>query len=226
MIPLTPDLILNAYACGIFPMAESHTNKEVFWVDPEVRGIIDLDHLHISRSLTRVIKSNRFKISVNRDFRSVIKGCSELGPSRHDSWINESIFNVFCELQELGYAHSIEIWLNKKLVGGLYGVSIGAAFFGESMFSKESNASKIALVHLVDRLRHGNFILLDTQFVTPHLASLGAKEIPRGIYLDKLKIAVGREANFCNPDHSPVCGAKPESICFSSSSMQRSTQTS
>ena len=226
MIPISPELILDAYACGIFPMAETRSDEEVFWVDPEIRGVLELDHFHISRSLHRTIRSNRFTISVNREFRNVINSCSEFSPKRKDTWINSQILNVFCQLHELGYAHSIECWNNKKLVGGLYGLSLGAAFFGESMFSKESNTSKIAFVHLVDRLKQGNFTLLDTQFVTPHLKSLGVKEMPRGLYLDKLRDAIQREANFCSPNYPPVCGALPESINFSSVLMQRNTQTS
>ena len=190
-------------------MAEDRDDDDVFWVDPETRGVLPLDRFHVSRSLKKTIRSGRFKISVNYHFRSVIEACAESTSHRPNSWINDSIINVYCELQNMGHAHSVECWDGKKLVGVLYGVSLGAAFFGESMFSRISDASKVALFHLVGRLKHGGFKLLDTQFITPHLAKLGAEEMGRKIYLDKLQTAIKSKANFCSLSYSPSCGVPP-----------------
>ncbi len=210
LIPLTPDIVLNAYSCGIFPMAENHTDTDVFWVNPKMRGIIPLDNFHIPRSLSKKIRSGQYMISVNRNFRHVISACAMINSDRPESWINESIIDVYCQLQDIGHAHSVECWLDDDLVGGLYGVSIGAAFFGESMFSKKTNASKVALVYLIERLINSGFFLLDTQFVTPHLKTFGAIEITRERYIEKLNIAIQRNAEFCSSNYPPICGAAPE----------------
>ena len=189
---VTPDLLLRAYRAGIFPMSESRDNPEVFWVDPKMRGIIPLEGFHISRSLKKVMLRNRFTVSYDTAFRDVLRGCAD----REDTWINETIFALYEALHDQGDAHSIEIWQDHKLVGGVYGVTIGAAFFGESMFSTARDASKVALAYLVDRLRVGGFQLFDTQFITDHLASLGAVEVSRAIYRKRLAKALILSANF------------------------------
>ena len=175
MEKLTPEVLLYAYASGVFPMAESSESDEIFWFNPEKRGVLPLDGLHISRSLRKVMKSRRYKVTANQCFSDVIAACAD----REETWINAEITELYTALNRLGRAHSIEVWERGALVGGLYGVSIGAAFFGESMFSHQSNASKIALVGLVARLNLGGYSLLDMQFLTPHLASLGGVEITR-----------------------------------------------
>ncbi len=169
---LTPQLLLRAYASGLFPMAESAEDKRLFWVDPKERGVFPLDRLHISRSLAKVIKSDKFTISADRDFDGVLDGCAN-APGRQKTWINAEIRRLYGELFALGHVHSIEAYADGDLVGGLYGVSLKAAFFGESMFSLAADASKVALAHLVARLRFGGFTLLDAQFLTPHLESSG-----------------------------------------------------
>jgi len=175
---LTADMLLRAYALGVFPMAESREDPEVFWVDPRWRGIVPLEAFHISRSLARHIRRGGFEVSVNRDFDGTLRGCAD----RPETWINDTIFRLYTTLHDRGFAHSLEVWEDGALVGGVYGVTLGAAFFGESMFSRRSNASKVALAYLVDRLRLGGFQLFDTQFITAHLRSLGAVEIPRADY--------------------------------------------
>ena len=227
MLPLSPDLVLNAYACGVFPMAERRDDDEVFWIDPEIRGVLPLDRFHMPKRLARTIRSGRFKISANCEFRAVITACAAPNERRPESWINDPIIDVYCELHARGHAHSVECWEDERLVGGLYGVSLGAAFFGESMFSRARDASKVALAHLVARLRAGGFLLLDTQFVTPHLASFGVEEVPRGTYLEWLRQAIAREADYCPPGYSPACGAPAVSPAASGvSAMHSSTQTS
>ena len=200
---LTPDILLSAYRAGIFPMAESATTKNIFWVDPEYRGIIPLNKFHVSKSLRRVIMKVDYQISVNTSFEKVIKMCA----ARTETWINHEIITNYCLLHQRGHAHCLEVWNNKKLIGGIYGVSIGAVFFGESMFSKENNASKIALAYLIHRLRETGFKLFDTQFLTPHLASLGAIEIPKTKYKILLFQAVEEVANFCAANYSPDVSA-------------------
>ncbi|TQL17343.1 leucyl/phenylalanyl-tRNA--protein transferase [Zymomonas mobilis] len=170
-------LLLSAYATGIFPMSDSRETDEVYWVEPKKRGILPLDHFHLSRSLAKVIRSDRFSVTADRDFEAVIDLCAEPTEERPDSWINPPIRAAYCLLHRLGYAHSVECWQDGRLVGGLYGVRLGYAFFGESMFSRVSNASKVALAWLVARLKAGGFTLLDCQFITDHLASMGAVEI-------------------------------------------------
>ena len=189
---LTPNLILNAYAQGIFPMAESREDDELFWLDPDVRGVIPLDGFHISRSLRKTILREPYQIKIDTDFAGVIKGCAD----REETWINAPIFSVYMDLFHAGHAHSIEVWDRQQLVGGVYGVTLKGAFFGESMFSRRPDASKIALAYLVSRLKAGGFKLLDTQFLTPHLASLGGVEIPRASYRRALQDALSVEANF------------------------------
>ena len=195
-VELTPALILRAYGCGLFPMAEGKAEADVFWVDPEKRGVIPLDRFHVPRRLARTVRAGHFEIAVDRDFARVMRGCARRTGRRPESWINGSIFEAYCALHRQGHAHSIEAWREGRLAGGLYGVVLGAAFFGESMFSAERDASKVALVHLVARLRAGGFALLDTQFVTPHLTRFGAVEMPRARYLARLAHALQREASF------------------------------
>jgi len=208
---LTPDLLLHGYSIGIFPMAEHRDDPEVFWVDPRRRGVFPLDGFHISRSLTRRIKSNSYRIGVNEDFMGVIDGCAD----RAETWINDVIRRHYQSLHARGHAHSLELWDGADLIGGVYGVVLGAAFFGESMFSRRTDASKIALAYLVDRLREAGFQLFDTQFVTDHLASLGAVEIPRAEYHKRLNQAKNKHADFTRPE-IPT----PQVL------LQRSTQTS
>ena len=193
---LTPALILRAYGCGLFPMAESKAERDVFWVDPETRGVIPLDRFHVPRRLARTVRAGRFRITVDRDFPRVMRGCARRTGRRPESWINGPIFEAYCALHRQGHAHSVEAWQDEALVGGLYGVVLGAAFFGESMFSTERDASKVALVHLVSRLTAGAFTLLDTQFVTPHLKRFGAVEMTRARYLSQLADALTRSATF------------------------------
>jgi len=187
---LTPELLLRAYATGIFPMSESQTDPNVYWVEPEMRGILPLDQFHVPKSLKKVVRKNKFKIHCDRAFEQVLDFCAEPAAGRDVTWINQSIRDNVIKLHEMGFAHSVECWREDKLVGGLYGISLGAAFFGESMFSKESDASKVALVHLIARMRLGGFKLLDTQFTTDHLSRFGVIEIPSAQYLDLLDDAL------------------------------------
>jgi leucyl/phenylalanyl-tRNA--protein transferase len=196
MSRLTADLLLNAYAVGIFPMAEHRDDPELFWVDPDQRGVLPLDAFHTSRSLRRVVRRGVFDVRVDSDFGAVVRACAEPTPNRPESWINTEIERLYGELHQRGHGHSVECWREDKLVGGLYGVSLGGAFFGESMFSREENASKVALVHLIARLNVGGFRLLDTQFVTEHLQRFGATEIPRQEYRRLLGEALKLPAQF------------------------------
>jgi leucyl/phenylalanyl-tRNA--protein transferase len=189
---ITPSLLLQAYASGVFPMAESADDDELFWVDPQRRGILPLDGLHVSRRLARSFLRGGFEIGVDRDFAGVLAACAD----RPETWINAPILRLYAELHRMGHAHSVEVWRNGALAGGLYGVALGGAFFGESMFSRMRDASKFALIALVARLRAGGFRLLDTQFVTAHLARLGAVEIGRAAYHQRLQAAIGRPADF------------------------------
>jgi leucyl/phenylalanyl-tRNA---protein transferase len=192
---ITPDLVLQAYSIGLFPMAENAEKDHLFWVDPEARGIFPLDGLIVSRSLAKTVRSERFEIRIDSDFDAVIDGCATSSPERGQTWINGPIRRLYRALFERGDVHTVEAWSDGALAGGLYGVSLGAAFFGESMFHKSRDASKVALVHLVARLRRGGFRLLDTQFVTPHLESLGAVEVPRVKYKGLLEDAVSASAD-------------------------------
>lgn len=189
---ITPGLLLQAYAAGVFPMAESREADEIHWVDPRRRGIFPIDGFHISRSLRRRILSGAFTVTTDRAFDAVIDGCA----GREETWINAEIRSLYLALFEMGHAHSVEVWRGEDLVGGVYGVTLGAAFFGESMFSRATDASKVALAYLICRLRQGGFTLLDTQFLTPHLASLGAVEITRQDYHRRLSKALGTLADF------------------------------
>jgi len=189
-VEVTTDLMLRAYRHGLFPMAEGRAGDKLFWLDPIKRGILPLDRFHLSRRLLRTILSGPYTVTVDRNFAGTIAGCATPLPDRTDTWINPQIERLFTELFRMGHAHSVETWQAGTLVGGLYGVALGGAFFGESMFSFARDASKVALVHLVARLRLGGFTLLDTQFVTGHLAQFGAEEIPRDLYKQLLAAAV------------------------------------
>ncbi|HEY2445439.1 MAG TPA: leucyl/phenylalanyl-tRNA--protein transferase [Rhizomicrobium sp.] len=193
---LTAEMLLEAYAEGVFPMAQRRDGRELYFVSPEERGVIPLDHFHVTRRLARTVRSDLFDVRTDTAFAEVIRACAAPAPGRTESWINAEIVALYCELHRRGHAHSIECWRGGRLVGGLYGVSLGAAFFGESMFSKERDASKVALVHLVGRLKRGGFKLLDAQFLTEHLARFGAVAIPRERYLDCLASAVRMHADF------------------------------
>jgi leucyl/phenylalanyl-tRNA---protein transferase len=204
--PLTPDILLRAYAEGIFPMAERREDAALFWVSPERRGIIPLEGFHVSHRLARTVRSDRFEVKVDTAFAEVMRACAEPAPDRKESWINGQILSLYTLLHERGQAHSVECWRDGELVGGLYGIRLGAAFFGESMFSRERDASKVALVHLVARLKQGGFVLLDAQFLTEHLASFGAVEIARDDYLARLHAAIGKPAEFYCPEPSGSAG--------------------
>jgi leucyl/phenylalanyl-tRNA---protein transferase len=193
---LTPDILIEAYAAGIFPMAESADDPELFWVDPTRRGIIPLDAFHVPRRLKRVLRGGRLQVRCDTKFEAVMRGCAEASDTRPTTWINDEIVQLYSALFARGAAHSVECWHEGELVGGLYGVSLGAAFFGESMFSRMTDASKVALVHLVTRLRLGGYRLLDTQFLTPHLAQFGAIEVTRARYHRMLAEALRYRAVF------------------------------
>ena len=193
---LPAELLLRAYAAGIFPMAESRDDPQVFWVDPKQRGVLPLETFHVSKSLKRVLRRGEFIVRANSAFERVLDECAAPGPGRKDTWINGPIRTAVIELHHLGFAHSIETWKDGKLAGGLYGVALRGAFFGESMFSRATNASKVALVHLVARLRLGGFRLLDTQFVTEHLKTFGCEEIPARDYQKRLESALDYQARF------------------------------
>src|ERR1700676_3387066 len=210
---ITPEVLLRAYACGIFPMAESADDPTLFWVEPEMRGVIPLDGFRISSRLARTVRSDAFAVRVNTDFKAVIDGCAAPQPGRDNTWINKRIRDLYTGLHELGHCHSVEVWVDGDLVGGLYGVSLGRAFFGESMFHHSRDASKVALVHLVARLIAGGFVLLDAQYVTEHLRSFGAVEIPRRRYSTLLDRAIKGEADFWKlPVDQPVSGAEALAI--------------
>lgn len=211
MSELTPELLLHGYSIGIFPMAEHRDDPEVFWVDPRRRGILPLDGFHVSRSLAKALRRSDLQVRVDQDFDGVVAACAD----RSDTWINAEIARLYSALHARGHAHSVELWEGPELVGGVYGVTLGAAFFGESMFSRRTNASKMALAALVDRLNRAGFTLFDTQFLTEHLASLGAIEIPRSLYHARLEQAKERQANFLTPETLPLQAV-----------MQRITQTS
>src|SRR3954452_5458882 len=193
---ITPEVLLRAYACGIFPMAESVDDATLFWVEPEIRGLIPLHGFRISSRLARTVRSDAVRITVNTAFRAVIDGCAAPSPGRDDTWINRRIRDLYTALHEIGHCHSVEAWQGEDLAGGLYGVSLGRAFFGESMFHHARDASKVALVHLVARLIAGGFKLLDTQYVTDHLLSFGAREVPRARYRKLLDAELDGIAEF------------------------------
>ena len=187
------ELLLKAYASGVFPMAESAADPEVFWVRPETRGVIPLEAFHVPKSLRKAIRRRDFEIRFDHDFEAVIDACAEKREERSSTWINAPIREAYVALHRRGHCHSVEAWRDGKLVGGLYGVSLGRAFFGESMFSKATDASKVCLVHLVERLRERGFVLLDTQFTTEHLKRFGAVDVPRGRYEKMLAEAISGE---------------------------------
>ncbi|MCO5157414.1 MAG: leucyl/phenylalanyl-tRNA--protein transferase [Aquamicrobium sp.] len=193
---IAPDLLLRAYANGVFPMAESADDPEVFWVRPEMRGVIPLDAFHVPKSLRKTIQQARFDIRFDSDYSGVIDGCAEAREARPSTWINQPIREAYGELFARGYCHTVEAWRDGALVGGLYGVTLGRAFFGESMFSRERDASKVCLAHLVERLRARGFVLLDTQFTTEHLKRFGAVDVPRAKYETMLEEALQGEAEF------------------------------
>ena len=193
---LTPELMLRAYRIGLFPMAEAREDKELHWLDPDRRGILPLHGFHMPRSLMKTLRSGRFTVTANTAFEHVIQNCAKIRQSEPGTWINHEIERLFIALHRLGFAHSVETWQNGELVGGLYGAALGGAFFGESMFSTATDASKVALVHLVARLRLGGYKLLDTQFITSHLARFGTVEIDRTTYHDLLDVAVESPAKF------------------------------
>jgi leucyl/phenylalanyl-tRNA---protein transferase len=196
MLPVTPDLVLCAYAIGLFPMANDRYDPTVHWIEPRRRGIIPLGAFHVPRSLRKTVRRRRFEVRVDTAFDAVIEACAEERPERPRTWLNDELIAVYCELHRRGSAHSVECWRDGRLRGGLYGVAMGAAFFGESMFSRESDASKVAFVALVERLRAGGFRLLDTQFVTDHLRRFGAVEVSRETYRGLLREALAAPARF------------------------------
>jgi leucyl/phenylalanyl-tRNA--protein transferase len=195
-VEITPEVLLKAYACGIFPMAESAEDPALYWIEPEKRGVIPLEAFHVPGRLARTVRSDRFEVRINHDFEAVLDGCAEPQPGRSRTWINQRIRALYRRLYDIGHCHSVEAYENDRLAGGLYGVCLGRAFFGESMFHRSRDASKVALVHLVARLKAGGFRLLDTQFVTDHLKTFGAIEVSRRQYHRLLEAALVGEADF------------------------------
>lgn len=195
-VELTPQVLLKAYACGIFPMAESADDAGLYWIEPEARGILPLGRFHIPRRLARTVRQDTFEIRVDCHFDAVIAGCAQAAPGRTKTWINARIRRLYGELFKLGHCHTVEAWSDGRLVGGLYGVRLGAAFFGESMFTRVRDASKVALVHLVARLKTGGFRLLDSQFTTDHLKQFGAVDVDRRQYHHLLELAIAADADF------------------------------
>ncbi|WP_428662570.1 leucyl/phenylalanyl-tRNA--protein transferase [Reyranella sp.] len=216
MLEITPELLLQAYRIGVFPMGERRDDPKLYWLDPRLRAVLPLDGFHLPRRLARTVRQGTFEVSADTDFTGVMRACAEPRPGHPESWINEPILALYSELFARGHAHSVECRHDGLLVGGLYGVSVGAAFFGESMFSRQRDASKVALVHLMARLIKGGFRLLDCQFMTDHLRSFGAIEVPRDEFRTKLADAVDRTANF----QRELGGEDPVAI------VQASTRTS
>jgi leucyl/phenylalanyl-tRNA--protein transferase len=209
---LDPDLLLRAYAAGIFPMADKRDADELYWVEPRRRGVLPLDRFHLSRSLAKLLRQDRFELTADRAFETVMRECAAPAPGRTESWINEPILDGYLRLHRLGFAHSIECWRDGELAGGLYGVKLGGAFFGESMFTRVRDASKVALAHLVARLRVGGFRLLDTQFLTDHLKSMGAIEISRSAYRSWLDEALSVDGDFFALDALAAGDARPATM--------------
>jgi leucyl/phenylalanyl-tRNA--protein transferase len=201
---VTPELLLRAYRIGLFPMAERRDADRLHWLDPPMRGIQPLDRFHLGRRLHRTVTADEYRVRCDSAFEAVLEGCAAPAPDRAETWINRDIFRLFSALFRMGHAHSVEAWDGDRLMGGLYGVALGGVFIGESMFSRGRDASKVALVHLVARLRLGGFVLLDTQFVTEHLAQFGAIEIPRLEYRRRLAHALTVPASF---PHEPDAAA-------------------
>jgi leucyl/phenylalanyl-tRNA--protein transferase len=208
MVQITPQGLLKAYACGIFPMAESAEDNALYWIEPERRGILPLDGVHVPRRLARTIRQARFEVRVDTDYEGVIDGCSGSRPDRRSTWINGRIRSLYRQLFDLGHCHTVEAWRDGRMVGGLYGVSLGGAFFGESMFALERDASKVALIYLAARLIQGGFTLLDTQFVTDHLIRFGAVEVPRDTFQRLLEEALAVSGDF----YSLSADASPEFV--------------
>jgi leucyl/phenylalanyl-tRNA---protein transferase len=212
-VEITPEVLLKAYACGIFPIAESAEDLALYWIEPDMRGIIPLDGFHVPSRLARTVRTTPYTVSIDRDFDAVIDGCAEPKPDRGRTWINIRIRRIYASLFERGDCHTVEVYDGGALVGGLYGVSLGRTFFGESMFHRATDASKIALVHLVARLKAGGYRLLDTQFVTAHLKTFGAVEVPKRRYHRMLEEAVVGHADFAAlPLDRPVGGEEALAI--------------
>ena len=218
MTDITPELVLKAYAYGVFPMAKTRGDSDVFWVQPKLRGVLPLDAFHIPKSLRKRLRQGTFTVTVDTAFPEVIARCAKATAGRSDTWINDQIMNLFGDLYDAGLVHSVETWKDGKLAGGLYGLAMGAAFFGESMFTRVGDASKVALCHLVGILKSGNYALLDTQFITDHLKQFGAIEIGQKDYLAQLSAALARQGEF----QGPLPHGELERVLFS----QPSTQTS
>jgi leucyl/phenylalanyl-tRNA--protein transferase len=226
MLTLTPELLLCAYASGLFPMANDRHDPTIHWIEPRRRGVLPLERFHQPRSLRKLVRQGRFEIRTDTAFAAVIEACAAIRPERPRTWLNDELIELYCRLHELGHAHSVECWADGRLAGGLYGVSLGAAFFGESMFAHQRDASKVALVALVDRLRAGGYRLLDTQFVTEHLRRFGAIELSRETYRRELRLAVGASAVFYS-DTGAVASSTPWPAWGASvGSAQSTTQTS
>lgn len=196
MTGLTPEIVLRAYASGVFPMANDRSDPTLYWIDPDMRGVLPLESFHLSRRLRRTVRGDSFTVRVDTAFRDVMEACADSSADRDSTWINDQIIDLYDALHQKGSAHSVECWSGDELTGGLYGVSIGAAFFGESMFSRDTDASKVALVHLIGRLKRAGFVLLDTQFMTGHLEQFGGTEIPRADYQQRLAGALNQFADF------------------------------
>lgn len=196
VIEITPQVLLKAYACGIFPMAEAADDPALYWIEPQARGVLPLDAVHVGKRLRRTVRQDRFEVRIDTDFFGVIGGCGAAREGRETTWINDKIRKLYFDLYDLGHCHTVECWRDGKLVGGLYGVALGAAFFGESMFSYETDASKVALVHLAGRLIAGGYTLLDCQFVTEHLRQFGTVEIDRAEFHRRLDAALPATADF------------------------------
>lgn len=203
---ISPEIVLRAYAAGLFPMAEAADDPELHWIEPRLRGVLPLSGFHVPRSLAKLVRQKPFEIRVDTAFAAVIRACGQERAERPSTWINSEIISLYTGLHAMGHAHSVECWRDGELVGGLYGISLGAAFFGESMFSLASGASKVALVHLVARLKAGGFLLLDAQFSNPHLTQFGCMEIPQAIYLAQLQKALEAEGDFAafSADQDPL----------------------
>ncbi|MDG2243827.1 MAG: leucyl/phenylalanyl-tRNA--protein transferase [Rhodospirillaceae bacterium] len=218
MTQITPELLLKAYAFGVFPMAKSRDEEEVYWIQPKERGVIPLANFHVPKSLRKILRKEIFEIRVDTAFKDVMLGCAESVPGREDTWINEQIIDLFYSLFDAGLAHSVEAWIDDQLVGGLYGLAMGSVFFGESMFTRRDNASKVTLCHLIAILKKGGYRLLDTQFITDHLTQFGAVELPHKNYMRELGEALSHLGRFGPP--LPYSGI--ERLLFSQSSTQTS----
>ena len=215
---VTPELLLRAYACGLFPMSESRRDPRLFWVDPDMRGVLPLDRFHVPRRLARRVRKGEFEIRTDTAFADVVHACAAATERRAETWINDRIIDLYCDLFASHRAHSVECWRNDRLVGGLYGVTLGGAFFGESMFTRETDASKVALVHLVRRLNRQGYLLLDVQFLTDHLRIFGAEEVAREDYQEMLTHALSAKAIFYSAEELGAMAGE--------SSLQSTTQMS